>query len=1506
METQVGTNSDLDPSFQIHHIQPLNSQGIFADDIAALYAGSANPFNPDGSWNRIPLLVDEGLAEAAHTASLHFADGIGGIFGQNLHRVGDSHPGLQEFWRLELNEVFDPDLSYTREQKIARLEDLQQFSQAIALSGEPPLDTSKADASNFGELFYDEDRGFLTNLTDLEAVEGRVEGVDQRVADIESGKEKIAISNEQFRADTVEELYQKMLDGGMLTEGQTEVYRGRLELLRTPEIGLDATDISKWGIQATIDYGKFYDFLDDFSKPRTAYDPATVTPTPKPWREGVKEEYRAELEFWKLVANGDGPNTIEQAHSDGTGKLKFDVPGSFATFIDEYKGSAKGLILIASVATLGIGAHAQASGSSFDEAAEDLGVALPPEAWAAIGMSLARDAAIATIPVAGPVFLVLEAIVEAPAAYQDIRDLILFLEEKAPDGTNLKAIYQQINQSIDAAEDWVRTVGSAADWLELQLAPIWGSSDAIGIDGPLPQNTTTPAYQVEQAHTVDDVVMPLLNDDALDNLWGTTTEPKRENGDDVQDEAITNLPSSPEYSIIVHYPDLNGAISEPTSNSHIDIRIQVVRSGSSFPEETVWLSTLPGDANGLYNPASAADGDYVAKIDETEDRIAFAEGDPSSALVTLRILANDDTTPLEALRLMLRSDQLNTTVGALSIQEVFIRDHASIELGEGTTADLGNAQEETDTNAPDLSITNAWINETSEQIGGDLSVFWDNENIGGGISARSTVGVFISEFATFDDRAILVDTNSTVELAFGEGEYHQSASFRISSNVGIGDQFIFVVADIDDDVEGDPSGNNVFGPIALTIDPAPTPISVRIVAYDGVTQDGGAGGTLADIRIERTGDGKSVKVNWAVEPTGRHPVSPDDFKDGVLPSGQVSLTSSDPSEGIDIENIYDGFPEFDETYRVRIWLAEENSTPAAIAQKYAYGAIEDNDGFIAEGDDFGDTLETAYRTTGSVNIHGVNEQPGDVDVFSAYLLEAVVYTITYSNSGGSDVGIGFANIDIFDDLGNQYDVPDRNPLQIDASKKFTPSASGEFFFRLSDQSDNGTGKYQYGLNVSSNDIDGSIQRDMPVQASLSAEESIRAFTFHGIPQGGDVTVAIRSENFVDGLGGYDLTVADTSGRIIDANWVETGRGAYAATVYLDDYDQYLFVVEGTDASAHGAFEAQRIGGMGSLTALSDPADASTDDVTTSSADDEPMPEASAYDPVDGENSVTIWSLPTGQPHMVEFRPMDGDVLVRNFSLTVDRILLPTDNKITFKAGETEAGNAFVSIADADGVRSTLELEGITYQQLAATDHIDFVHLAELTPEEDEAPNLVKSQPSNLVSQLHDDQADVFKFAPWMGDAVVEGFKVNVDRIGLLAGTEATFEAGTAASGNAFVSIAGADGVRATLELAGVSYAQLAQSDHIDFVQIDRSQVLQSRLIDGQADTFVFLPSEGDLLIEGFEVGLDKFFLPHDEISTFRAGQTEGGAFYYSIGDSTVVLIDRTYDQVASYDSFDFG
>ncbi|MDD7972971.1 hypothetical protein [Roseinatronobacter alkalisoli] len=108
-------------SFQAHHTFPASLLERFAPEISALFNDNPiNPFSANAARNFVPLFEDPAMAQA--WAAAHPSGS--GVFGANIHPNGNPHTGLRAFLAAELVNIFDVELGFTENQRIASLNQL--------------------------------------------------------------------------------------------------------------------------------------------------------------------------------------------------------------------------------------------------------------------------------------------------------------------------------------------------------------------------------------------------------------------------------------------------------------------------------------------------------------------------------------------------------------------------------------------------------------------------------------------------------------------------------------------------------------------------------------------------------------------------------------------------------------------------------------------------------------------------------------------------------------------------------------------------------------------------------------------------------------------------------------------------------------------------------------------------------------------------------------------------------------------------------------------------------------------------------------------------------------------------------------------------------------------------------------------------------------------------------------------------------------------------------------
>jgi VCBS repeat-containing protein len=212
----------------------------------------------------------------------------------------------------------------------------------------------------------------------------------------------------------------------------------------------------------------------------------------------------------------------------------------------------------------------------------------------------------------------------------------------------------------------------------------------------------------------------------------------------------------------------------------LPVSVRVTRSGENLQAETLYVSSVPGHSNNLYPAASAADGDYFGKIGSTESVVVFEEGQ-ELGFAAFIVRPDNQTEGIEAFRLMLRDDQVNTTSDPLAIQNVFIRDNDSQtppdddsgdggsggDPGDGGSGGSGGGSADGGSNGVVVRIVD--ITSPNPTPGGSATVEIEVENTASTTKLVGTLGVYFSEDDT-PSRSELVGTYSPGTVAPGDTE----------------------------------------------------------------------------------------------------------------------------------------------------------------------------------------------------------------------------------------------------------------------------------------------------------------------------------------------------------------------------------------------------------------------------------------------------------------------------------------------------------------------------------------------------------------------------------------------------------------------------------------------------------------------------------------------------------------------------------------------------------------
>jgi hypothetical protein len=98
-----------------------------------------------------------------------------------------------------------------------------------------------------------------------------------------------------------------------------------------------------------------------------------------------------------------------------------------------------------------------------------------------------------------------------------------------------------------------------------------------------------------------------------------------------------------------------------------------------------------------------------------------------------------------------------------------------------------------------------------------------------------------------------------------------------------------------------------------------TPPALSLAAVSADRSEGNSGSTGFTFTVSRASDpGYTSQVNYAVTGSGSHPASGNDFANGYLPSGSLSLASGETSKSFTVNIAGDSVFEFDETFTVTL------------------------------------------------------------------------------------------------------------------------------------------------------------------------------------------------------------------------------------------------------------------------------------------------------------------------------------------------------------------------------------------------------------------------------------------------------------------------------------------------------------------------------------------------------------------------------------------------------------
>lgn len=474
------------------------------------------------------------------------------------------------------------------------------------------------------------------------------------------------------------------------------------------------------------------------------------------------------------------------------------------------------------------------------------------------------------------------------------------------------------------------------------------------------------------------------------------------------------------------------------------------------------------------------------------------------------------------------------------------------------------------------------------------SVFSD-ENIDLERLAQNTLGVGASSSST---KYILPDIDVGAAYIDGGGGYdvvsvsgsssdwsataHTTAQYRLSKNTGSSSKAEATSASADnllDTIDLDNVEAVEFDDGTFTIDellgsgdPNKATLSISLKSGDGSRDEGDIGHT-PQISYLLTLDkalSSDLDVNWEVSGYGPNPANGTDFEktSGVR---EISAGKTEVTLGVDF--LGDVNPEFDEGFRVRIWLTGNDADKAQITQPYGYGTILNDDGDAYGNDDAGNSFSTAKLLGNDPNeIDGIIETSNDVDYYTAYLFAGLDYSFTFGGiSGDSRNRFENGTFKFFDSTQTEISYTDLDTSEGFATFHYTPTEDGVFYFEVDSPDNSDVGEYQILYYVRSPSLVDRLPNGLSgATSTLDAENTVRWFGASGFSTESP-TISLRTDQ---DLSNFDLALFGLNGQRINGTWEEKAPGVYNFDFQGIGGEDFLFRIEALNADAYGEFTVE--------------------------------------------------------------------------------------------------------------------------------------------------------------------------------------------------------------------------------------------------------------------------------------------------------------------------------------------
>lgn len=248
---------------------------------------------------------------------------------------------------------------------------------------------------------------------------------------------------------------------------------------------------------------------------------------------------------------------------------------------------------------------------------------------------------------------------------------------------------------------------------------------------------------------------------------------------------------------------------------------------------------------------------------------------------------------------------------------------------------------------------------------------------------------------------------------------------------------------------------------------------------------------------------------------------------------------------------------------------------------------------VDEGDDFGnnfsdassysDAVDSNYQNEFYSGIHGMIEQPGDVDKFKLTLLSGVTYNLTtqgFPTQGPDSEYLKLSKLSIYG--ADNKEVSDVNVNDSVHSYLFIPTTTGIYYFEIRSTSEMNTGGYQLLMSTGSFP-DGSIYEMATHELSPNDDRQVYDLQTNNSL---DMTISFRSDLLAlnpDAISNFDILLYDWFGNIVHTEKENKGLGVVNFNfTSAKPWTNYMLEIKALNENAYGTYSIQRLNAGESL------------------------------------------------------------------------------------------------------------------------------------------------------------------------------------------------------------------------------------------------------------------------------------------------------------------------------------